>query len=469
MKNRDSSNPNRKANELLAIIRLAFLYGCFKRQDIENILHVNKETLNRQYGLMYPITDYIPAVPNQRVDGKLVKYEDVPGLLDELWKVHDLEGDDIAAYDDRKMQYKLILETLAEGNKKTVQQITRYCQDKIDNDGYEVKADDRVLGTARNELEVFGIIKCSVLGENGKYRKYSLSTVLETKGRENAYLCLREFIRYAVHILYPSIGGHYLWNLLGDTCRDNSWQKGDIFWFQGYQPQKILDEKNIVELQMYIRKRQVVRFSFLDNEDSRLGISKESVSQRKNVMPYRIFHDIRYGRTYLVGYCLDNQRMRGYRIDRISNIRKSREKWEGSISLEQEYENSFAGTWMGGRVIETFSENQGKKRVRLEIMNPQMNEERIRKMGITPQRHGRIQWEGEHCYYEITVPNTRDLKPWIMSLKNKVRLVTVTGVQSGQKAADQNDTGRNETGQAYDLQQDLIRTLKKMAVNYGKL
>lgn len=450
MINRDSSNRNRKANELLIIMRLAFLYGCFKRQDIVNILHVKKETLNRQYGLMSQITDYIPAIPDQRLDGRLVKYEDVSGLLDELWNIYNLTVEDIPFDDDRKVQYGLILESLAKGEKKTAREIVRFCQDRIDELECNVKSDDRVLDAAKKELEAFGLIRRDSFG------KYCFSVVLEVEEDRDKMIQLREFTHYAMHILYPSLGGHYMWELLGNMQQKNTDSQREIFWFQGYQPQKILDEKTILELQMYIHQKSVVQFEFLDNEESRLGILNESVSQKKNVMPYRILHDIRYGRTYLVGYCLDNQRMRGYRTDRISDIRKSKEKWKDSVSLGREYEKNFSGTWMGGRVIEP---SQERKRVRLEILNPQMNEERIRKMGITPQRRGNIQWEGEHCYYEITVPNTRDLKPWVMSLKNKVRVVSVTGEQSGQ----------DYTGQADGLRQEMIRTLKQMAVNYGKL
>jgi len=448
--NRDISNGSRRANELLSILRIAFLYGCFKREDIEHILNVKRETLNRQYGLASQVTELIPAIPDKRIDGRLVKYEDISVLTDDLWKIHNLEQEDIPINDNRKVQYEYILKSLAREGKKTARQIVKYCQDCMDKTGYDVNAEDRVLDAARKELRSFGIIKMDELKE------YVFPLKLNLEADEENCERFKDFISYAMHILVPAIEGHYLLGFMKDWTGDDSASRKSVFCFHGYQPQKILDEKNMVELQWYIRMKKAVQFSYIDNDMDRLGIREASENQKRNVMPYKILHEIRYGRSFLVGYCLDNKSMRGYRLDRISNIKKSEKMWQEGISIKEEYEKSFAGTWMGGRIIEPCPE---RKKVKLEIMNPALNEGRIRKMGITPQRHGRICREGKQCYYEITVPNARDLKPWIMSLRNKVRIASVTGEKSG----------REYTFEPGELGDDIVKTLKEMAKRYGAL
>ncbi|MGN0291832.1 MAG: helix-turn-helix transcriptional regulator [Lachnospiraceae bacterium] len=441
----------RSARELNDIIRLSYIYGCFRRDQIKNILNVSKGRLNHQYGLINEIFNNDSyAVPDERIDGEVVlDYEKLRSDVNDLWKVYVevIEEKEGSIKHFRRMQYQAAIRAALQSKEGFKLGDCQRCYDLLREDNPQEEEEnysrnsESSLRKALRELENLGVLK----RQGQKYSLVSepLPELTIEEGQE-----LQAFLKYAINLIFPALPGYYLYQILQKKYPCRLTENQDCYYFRGYQAHAILDEGNYIELAECFMEEKIgkykIVFDYIDNEESRLAVQKGAEKQRKEVLPYHILHDKSYGRTFLVGYCLGNQKMRGYRLDCMRNIQIKEEKHD--IDLTGLYKETFQGTWSGGRTIE-----KERRKILLEIKNKEALG-RIKREAITATRKGVIIEKEGKLYYEIVVPNPLDIKPWIMSLGKDVKIISITGEK----------TGKKYTGEPTELLEDVKETWRKM-------
>lgn len=452
---------NRKARELNDIVRLIYIYGCFGRQEMINILNANAERLNHQYGLLDEVFKNNQfRIPRKGKNKKIVPDDKLlQSDMSELWNVYmepeKRKEDNLRTA--RKHQYSIALELAAKYQEGFQLKDFQCCYDRkypredgeFKETGSCSRSSERSHRAALKELTELGLLK--KYGHTYK-AKYSLFPQLtETEAAE--LLC---FLKYAVKLLYPALPGYYLYQALQEKGEKKYKEKNLNLYCKGYHAHVILDEGCYMELEEMLQKSNTdfrkIFFDYIDNDGSRLEIQKPAKKRKCEIFPYRFLHDMCYGRTFLVGYSLNNRKMSAYRLDLIKNPKSVPcVLQEEKPDMEQLYRETFHNTWAGGAAAKEM------KRVRLEILEPEKVLLKIKREGVTENRKGYFLRDKNRRFYEILVSDPSDMKPWIMSMGKSVEVVSVTGAKSGKDYSDDMD----------ELPEVIKRTLRKMQAQYG--
>ncbi len=161
----------------------------------------------------------------------------------------------------------------------------------------------------------------------GKYDDkiaYKLPRLLENSFEEEELDRIAEFVEFKMNTSFLKVPGHYLLNTLRRNGLDNGIAYKDSYLHQ------VLDEDIVFNTIKAIENKEKLTFEHLDGQKT---------LHKKTVYPQKITNGL-YGRQYMIGFEDLGEPCKLFRIDRISNIKRSK----GSVNLVFD-ETQFRNIW----------------------------------------------------------------------------------------------------------------------------
>lgn len=390
-------------------IRLISLYGCYCRDDFDNVVGVDSKNYStslgsRKYDNVFRKARYV--VDEKFINENFENNNKYVGLKRDI-----IENSQNYLFNFYKLKSSKNMMTYFLGIQQILNSSDEFLEiENILNSFSKNFLEDENGSTLRrrlDDLEDDGIIL--KIEENNKY-KYKISPDFFEDFSVEEIIDIFYAVQFYSNIGLTSVSGYYINSLIKRYLKYNRnfcFEENELFIFRHLAFNKILEDDIICQIISCIKNHKSKKFLY----EKKYGKEYEI-----EIIPLNIITEYSYGRQYVFAINCFNNKVKLYRLDKIYNIsdKKIKNKVEihnqnkidtNEICCNKYLENSWC-TSMKHDLIDVeidFLFNEDKESYILERLK------REGKWGDI------IKIEQNHYLYKIKVSDPVELKPWIRS------------------------------------------------------
>lgn len=344
----ESGSDERKNIYSNAVLRLMYLFRCFYNDEVARILKIKPERLYKETAIVNQFFDgrYALHYGGDSLPVKAVSDEDYVSV-NPLWHVYDdpvktqnllkcsrqygdflywvksyFENEEYRnsemtyleyvsshlSFSEHDKELSKLRSVAKKGKKKSkdVQKNSRKeteVEELVDNReetaGQELEA---AAGNRFSELMELG----AVMDDGDHYTESPIDDELDRLLKDGSvdYISFYNFLCYSMHFLHPSIYGYRLLKLVEEDALDDEVEIAEIpIKYAGFQAQSILSAEKCIDITQCIKLRRPLKFDYLKNEESVIEYASDRFKKtKKEVIPYSLVYDLRFGRYYMTAF-----------------------------------------------------------------------------------------------------------------------------------------------------------------------
>lgn len=431
------------------MLRDIYIYGCFSKEDFLE-MGIGKRNFDNYKSRIWSY------LPDGFIDKKIVNKKDilyckynmfdkVNNYLAETYRYCSYRKDDI------KIEFNII-KILAEGEDKDINFLSEELSKVIG------KISPRKIRRRLAELKETGYVDIV----NGKYKnKYKLKENILDKFNKNELLSIYRMLELYGNISVMEMPYYFAKEKVKRYLEiedNNSYKNSEesIFLYKHNHVFNLIDNETLYKILNAIEMEKIITFKidFRNNkmffEDDNFNESKnEDDKEKRNeidgnlfheksidkeeyieqtVIPIKIIHECTYGRQYLVGYSLKDEKIFIFRLDRITELNM----------LEKDKEDDILGNNNKNEILNIARKEAEKEndcwctagitndltKVKIEFSFDEKYEGYILKRLNNECKIGKLEKISEGQYiYEVEVRSANEMIPWIRSFGERAKVI----------------------------------------------
>ena len=419
------------------MLRDIYIYGCFTKEDFLD-MGIGKRNFDNYKSRIWSY------LPDGFIDKKVVNKKDVlyckynmfdkvDNYLAETYRYCSCKKDDI------KIEFNTI-KILADGNEKDINFLSEELS-KIIGGISSRKVRKRLVEL--NEAGYINII-------DGKHKKkYKIKENILDKFEKTELLSIYRMLELYGNISVIEMPYYFAKEKIKRylEIKDNDLYKNseeNIFLYKHNHVFNLIDNETLYKILNAIDEEKVITFKidFRNNkmffEDENLNDNKNKIDNiikndkfneeyiEKTVIPVKIIHECTYGRQYLVGYSLEDEKIFIFRLDRITELNIIGENKEADIitnkkdifNLAKKEGEKEKECWCTAGITNDLS------KVKIEFKFDENSEGYILKRLNNECKIGKLEKISDGKYiYEVDVRSTNEMIPWIRSFGERAKVI----------------------------------------------
>ncbi|WP_026527779.1 helix-turn-helix transcriptional regulator [Butyrivibrio sp. VCD2006] len=410
------SNSNyliRDYENIRAILRDIYIYGCFSKDDFVEKLGISSRKYDKE---QQRISAYLPEnfIQKRRVDKKAVLYctyhgmEDSRNYLADTYRNKSFTALDI-------MAFFFVQQLLAETEEMTAGEILEALP-SLNDDAVFTKDNLRVK---LDELVEKGFITTTKRGRSVKYR---LCKDIWEDFSDEELLDIFNYLEFMKNV--SPIGMPYFFlqdklKLYLKSSRDIDSSDYKVFSFKHNHLYNILDNDVLLEILKAKQKKRLLKVTYNNKQ------------KENTIIVGEIIHDSVYGRQYLHCYLLESKRTSVIRIDRIDEASDIGDLDDNEIRIQDGMRNFSDYCWC------TSSTESGPSEIVIHFMFDEENEGYI-KNRILNEGHGGVLTKIRDGIYEyrLNIGDPDEMIPWIRSFGQRAKVISSGERKTEEKLKD---------------------------------
>ncbi len=410
------SNSNyliRDYENIRAILRDIYIYGCFSKDDFVEKLGISSRKYDKE---QQRISSYLPKnfIQKRRVDKKAVLYctyhgmEDSRNYLADTYRNKSFTALDI-------MSFFFVQQLLNETEEMTAGEIL----DELPSLNEEAVFTKDNLRVKLDELVEKGFI---ITVKRGRSVKYRLSKDVWEDFSNEELLDIFTYLEFMKNV--SPIGMPYFF--LQDKLRlylksnrrvDSSDYK--VFSFKHNHLYNILDNDVLLEL---LKAKYTKRL---------LKVIYNNKQKENTIVVGEIIHDSVYGRQYLHCYLTESEQTSVIRIDRIDETVDLRQLDDNEISIQNEMSSFSDNCWC------TSSMKSGVSEIVIHFMFDEDKEGYIKNRILNEGHGGTLTKIKDGTYeYKLYIGDPDEMIPWIRSFGQRAKVISSGERKTEEKLKD---------------------------------
>lgn len=402
------------------MLRDIYIYGCFTKEDFLE-MGIGKRNFDNYKSRIWSY------LPDGFIDKKLVNKKDVLYCKYNMFDKVDnylAETYRYCAYkkDDIKIEFN-IMKLLADGNEKDINFLSEELS-KVIGGISSRKVRKRLVEL--NEAGYIDIIdgkhkkkykiKENILDKFEKSELLSIYRMLELYGNISAiempYYFAKERIKR-----YLELESEGLYKI----------SEENIFIYKHNHIFNLIDNDLLYKILNAIEEEKIITFK-IDFRNNKIFFEEDEEEINQTVIPVKIIHECTYGRQYLVGYSLKDEKIYIFRLDRIIELNIIEKNEETDIlkdnnkrylfelaKKEAEKENE---CWCTAGITNDLT------KVRIGFNFNEKSEGYILKRLYNECKIGKIEKISEGKYiYEVEIRSAKEMIPWIRSFGERAKVI----------------------------------------------
>ena len=389
-------------NPIRNILRDTYIYGCFTKYDFAE-MGVNEDTFDNHKN---KIKSFLPD------DFVIVKRFKRKHILYCKYNMFDNEENYIAdTYrycspnnDDITIQFNL-LSLLADGEERDLNSILSE-MDMI----YEDLSDQR-LRRRLSELADYGYVK--VLDGEKNENKYKIAEDILCEFSKKELLDIYHMLEFYSNTSVIEMPYYFAKERIKKYLKINYNEEyeisnNNVFWYKHNHMFNLIDNDVLYQVLMAIELENLLEIL---HGESNTKITENPVEDTNaNIIPVKVIHECTYGRQYLIGYNINEQKIETYRIDKIKDIKILELEDKELLKKAREEAEKENNCWVVASI------NNEMRKVKVKFIFDEEKEGFILRRLQNECRGGKLEKIEKGVYiYEREVTSAVELIPWIRS------------------------------------------------------
>ena len=410
------SNSNyliRDYENIRAILRDIYIYGCFSKDDFVEKLGISSRKYDKE---QQRIRAYLPEkfIHKRSVNKKAILYCAYHGMNDSRNYLADTyRNKSFTALDI--MSFFFVQQLLDETEEMTAGEIL----DALPSLNDDVVFTKDNLRVKLDELVEKGFITTVKRGRSVKYR---LSNDIWEDFSDEELLDVFTYLEFMKNV--SPIGMPYFFlqdklKLYLKSCRNIDSSDYKVFSFKHNHLYNILDNDVLLSILKAKRNKRLLKVTYNNKQ------------KENTIVVGEIIHDSVYGRQYLHCYLIESERTSVIRIDRIDEVVDVRELDDKEIRIQDEMSSFSDNCWC------TSSMESGASEIVIHFMFDEEREGYIKNRILNEGHRGTLTKIKDGTYeYKLKVGDPDEMIPWIRSFGQRAKVISSGERKTEEKLKD---------------------------------
>lgn len=390
-------------NPIRNILRDTYIYGCFTKYDFAE-MGVNEDTFDNHKN---KIKSFLPDdfVIVKRFKRKHILYckynmfDNEENYIADTYRYCSQNSDDITIQFNR-------LSILSDGEERDLNEIITEL-DLIHED-----LSDQKIRRRMNELNEYGYVR--ILEGEKNENKYKIADDILSEFSEKELLNIYHMLEFYSNTSIIEMPYYFAKERIKKYLKINNYDEEydisneNIFWYKHNHMFNAIDNDVLYQVLMAIEEEKILEILHGENNTKVTENPVEDINA--TVVPVKVIHECTYGRQYLIGYNINEQKIDTYRIDKIKDIEVLELENKNILKKAKEEAEKENNCWVVAAI------NNEMRKVRIKFTFDKEKEGFILRRLKNECRGGTLEKIEDGVYiYEIEVTSAVELIPWIRS------------------------------------------------------